>query len=290
MQRMPKETMTPRERWLAVLSRETPDRVPMDYWATGEVNDSLMKHLGCDGLEDLYERLHIDRPVYVGPTYVGPPTTLGEDTFGCRYEFADYGSGKYLECTHHPLAEFQTLGEIERSYDRWPSADWYDYSVIPDQIRGKETRPIQGGGSEPFLTYTLLRGQQQLEHRPFALCGRIVVGAESIGEGVDLLARARFRAIEEQMLQIMRGPAGPLGLECGAGGHEDRAREHWNGPLRDQQQAGSAGQLFGPGSGIQAGQLRPRRLGEERKGAGSEDEDECEDTGECCSCPSGTAI
>ena len=33
---MPKETMTPRERWLAVLNGEMPDRLPMDYWATGE--------------------------------------------------------------------------------------------------------------------------------------------------------------------------------------------------------------------------------------------------------------
>jgi uroporphyrinogen decarboxylase len=32
---MPKESMTPRERWLAVLTGETPDRLPLDYWATG---------------------------------------------------------------------------------------------------------------------------------------------------------------------------------------------------------------------------------------------------------------
>jgi len=158
---MPKETMTARERWLAVLMGEKPDRLPMDYWATGETNSGLMEHLGSDGLEALYERLHLDVPVPVGPVYAGPRLPAGEDTFGCRFEWADYGSGKYLECTHHPLAEFQTRGEIERSYDRWPDPDWYDYSVIPSQIRGKEMRPIQGGGSEPFLTYTLLRGQQQ---------------------------------------------------------------------------------------------------------------------------------
>lgn len=153
--------MTPRERWLAVLHREKPDRIPMDYWATGEANDKLMAHLGCDGLEPLYQRLHLDVPVYVGPVYDGPPLPHGEDTFGCRYRAADYGSGIYLECSHHPLAEFRTLEEIERGYHRWPDPDWYDYSVIPGQIRGKEMRPIRGGGSEPFLTYTLLRGQEQ---------------------------------------------------------------------------------------------------------------------------------
>jgi uroporphyrinogen decarboxylase len=105
--------------------------------------------------------LHLDVPVPVGPAYVGPQFPAGEDTFGCRYQAADYGSGKYLECTHHPLAGFRTLDEIERGYERWPDPDWYDYSVIPSQVRGKESRPIRGGGSEPFLTYTLLRGQEQ---------------------------------------------------------------------------------------------------------------------------------
>jgi uroporphyrinogen decarboxylase len=38
--------MTPRERWLAVLNRETPDRLPLDYRATGEFDARLMAHLG----------------------------------------------------------------------------------------------------------------------------------------------------------------------------------------------------------------------------------------------------
>ncbi len=33
---MPRESMTERERWLAVLRREKPDRIPMDYWSTAE--------------------------------------------------------------------------------------------------------------------------------------------------------------------------------------------------------------------------------------------------------------
>ena len=45
---MPKETMTPRERWLAVLERQTPDRVPMDYWTTEEARAKLLRHLGVD--------------------------------------------------------------------------------------------------------------------------------------------------------------------------------------------------------------------------------------------------
>jgi uroporphyrinogen decarboxylase len=73
----------------------------------------------------------------------------------------DYGTGTYSECIYNPLAECETLDEIKNSYDRWPEADWYDYSGIPKQIQGREMYPIRGGGSEPFLTYTHLRGQEQ---------------------------------------------------------------------------------------------------------------------------------
>ena len=49
---MPRETMNPRERWQAVLKREKPDRIPMDYWATTEASAKLMKHLGCENLDE----------------------------------------------------------------------------------------------------------------------------------------------------------------------------------------------------------------------------------------------
>jgi uroporphyrinogen decarboxylase len=39
--------------------------------------------------------------------------------------------------------------------------DWFDYSVIREQIVGKDEYAVRGGGSEPFLTYARLRGMQQ---------------------------------------------------------------------------------------------------------------------------------
>ena len=157
---MPQETMTPRERWLAVLNRDKPDRMPMDYWATGEATEKLMKHLRCSTHQEMMERLHIDSIVTVGPRYVGPPVPQGQDVFGCRFRPVDYGTGVYSECIHHPLAQYGSVEEIEANYT-WPSLDWYDYSHIPGQIEGKQHLPIRGGGSEPFLTYKSLRGQEQ---------------------------------------------------------------------------------------------------------------------------------
>lgn len=157
---MPKESMTPKERWLAVLNQEKPDRFPMDYWATDEATIKVMKHLGCANEGEMYQVLHIDRPVHVAPEYIGPPLAEGCDMYGCRLELVSHDIGAYEECVYNPLAGYQSVDEVEASYT-WPTTDWFDYSVIPSQIKGMEMYPIRGGGSEPFLRYTYLRGMQQ---------------------------------------------------------------------------------------------------------------------------------
>ena len=156
---MRKESMSPRERWLAVLNRQTPDRVPMDYWATGEANEKLCKYMGCD-LEEAFRRLHIDHPGFAGGRYVGPPPKEGEDIFGIKRQAVDYGTGVYAEVANAPLGEYKSVQEIEANYN-WPSPDWWDYSHLPEEMKGQEHRPIRGGGSEPFLLYKSLRGEVQ---------------------------------------------------------------------------------------------------------------------------------
>ena len=154
------ETMTPKERWLAVLEGEEPDRVPLDYWATEEATEKILDYLELESMEAMYERLHIDRPVSVGPRYVGPELPENEDPFGCRKKRVEYGTGAYEECVYNPLADYDSVEEIEDNY-RWPDPDWWDYSEIAEMIEGKEDYPIRGGGSEPFLTYKNLRGDEQ---------------------------------------------------------------------------------------------------------------------------------
>ncbi|MCD6378051.1 MAG: uroporphyrinogen-III decarboxylase-like protein [Planctomycetes bacterium] len=151
----------------------------MDYWATPEATRKLMDYLGCKDEESLYEILHIDRVITVHPKYVGPPladgsdgstidlvtgTTwtpgAGADIYGNRFRDVEYDGGVYLECIYHALAQYNSVDEIEDKYT-WPSLDDWDYSVIPEQIKGHEDLPIKGGGSEPFLVYKYLRGDEQ---------------------------------------------------------------------------------------------------------------------------------
>lgn len=156
---MPKETMTSRERWLAVLNRQQPDRVPMDYWATQEATDRLCAHMGCD-FEEVSRRLHLDIPLTVGGRYVGPPPQPGADVFGIRTKPVDYGTGVYNETVSSPLAGYRSVAEIEANYT-WPNPDWWDYSHLPEVLKGREDRIVRGGGSEPFLTYKSLRSDEQ---------------------------------------------------------------------------------------------------------------------------------
>ncbi|MGA1197359.1 MAG: uroporphyrinogen decarboxylase family protein [Candidatus Latescibacterota bacterium] len=152
--------MTPKERWLAVLNKQTPDRIPTDYWATPEAHKKLMAYLGCATDQELYTRLHIDRAIAVSPRYIGPTLGPNSDVFGCQHKTVQYGSGTYRECISHPLAKYPTVKSIETHYI-WPHADWYDYSHLPEQIAPWEDYPIRGGGSEPFLIYKKLRGDVQ---------------------------------------------------------------------------------------------------------------------------------
>jgi len=157
---MRRETMTPRERWMAVLGRQEPDRVPMDYWGTPEVDQMLIRHFRCGDLWQVIKRLHIDRPIDLVPEYVGPPRPPGANEFGILYRKVDHGTGLYDEAVFHPLAKFQSIAEVEAGYV-WPKPDWYDYSRLGSLVAGKEEYPLEGPVSEPFYLYKDLRGMEQ---------------------------------------------------------------------------------------------------------------------------------
>lgn len=154
------DTLTPRQRWMSILKREKVDRIPMDYWATREVTEKLLKELECKEEIELYEKLHIDKVFNVSPKYIGPKLPKNTDIYGCKYRAIRYRSGIYNECIYHPLAKYTTVKEIEEKYT-WPTIDLFDYSIIREQVKGKEKYPVSGGGSEPFLIYKHLRGETQ---------------------------------------------------------------------------------------------------------------------------------
>ena len=151
---------TPRERWHSILKGRKADRPPIDYWSTEEVTKNLMKHLKVNTLREFYQKLDIDVPIKLEPEYIGSEIPPDMDIYGCKYKEMNYGTGSYRECITNPLAKYTTVEEIEQNYT-WPDISDFDFSSIKEQAENWYDYPLEGGGSEPFLDYKNLRGQQQ---------------------------------------------------------------------------------------------------------------------------------
>lgn len=154
--------MTPRQRWLALLAGKSPDRVPVDYWATGEFTRKLKKAMGCDTDEALWTKLHIDRPRYLAPKpiHAHHPDDPEADLWGVRRKLIKYETGSYNEVSHCPLAHVTSPAELKSI--RWPTTADYDYAPITRAVESDDGyRMLHAGQFEPFLLYCNLRGLEQ---------------------------------------------------------------------------------------------------------------------------------
>ncbi len=160
------ETMTSRERVLASLNHETPDRVPIDLggFQTGIhriAYEQLLAHLGMTDeiaildpvqqlaipCEALLERFHVDTR-YVcahGPdSFTGGIETNvrdGKRWYDLRDEFGVVWSmpedGFYMDITHHPLAD-AAIEDIER-YPFPDGSDATRFTGVRDAVRKLRT-------------------------------------------------------------------------------------------------------------------------------------------------------
>jgi uroporphyrinogen decarboxylase len=131
----------------------------MDYWATPETTQALLAHFQLEPTE-IAKILHIDLPFNVAANYVGPSFPAGTNIFGINHRAVDYGYGVYEEAANAPLASYKSIEEIEDNYN-WPSPDWWETSSIEKEVLKHQEWPLRVGGSEPFLTYKQLRGEEQ---------------------------------------------------------------------------------------------------------------------------------
>ena len=155
-------TMTPRDRWLALLNRKTLDRIPTDYQATDEVTARLRADLRCPDNEALYRRLHIDgrrtfEPVWPGRRTCRPKSICGVSaivrsrTARARILNRIPASGRRRQRSPDSRPSLAVVRRL-RLYAR-------DETGHPlDQDDGY--RPIHAGVFEPFLLYGTLRGLQ----------------------------------------------------------------------------------------------------------------------------------
>ncbi|MFO7956760.1 MAG: uroporphyrinogen decarboxylase family protein [Candidatus Brocadiia bacterium] len=130
------EDLTHRERVLLALEHRETDRIPIAMVCSGinaparaELEQYLARERGVTVEEYLRPLIDIRN---VGPAYVGPPLQERTDWWGVRRRPVSYGSGAYDEIEYYPLAEAESPDDLDAH--RWPTTEWFDYSVLPDHI------------------------------------------------------------------------------------------------------------------------------------------------------------
>ncbi len=132
-----KETLSGRERVRLALAHQETDRIPIAMVCAGinppayeELERYLQRERGLSVAAYLDPLIDIRM---VGPQYIGPQLERGEDIWGVRRQPFSYGSGEYDEIEHYPLASAADVGDLRKH--RWPSPEWFDYTVLPERIR-----------------------------------------------------------------------------------------------------------------------------------------------------------
>lgn len=158
--------VTPRERILAAVRHEELDRIPTDYWGTPEMTDRLCQHLGCTTQVEMYNRLGIDGIISLAPPYIGPPVPKLHDVFrdglqswGIRFKPQPYPGGIYWEQSVYPLAQAETIEDLD-AYP-WPKPEWFDYDALRQQCAQYPDRVIEVGYWAIFYYHNMLRGLEQ---------------------------------------------------------------------------------------------------------------------------------
>ncbi len=173
-------TMTPRQRILATLNHEPPDRTPTDGWFHPEVIESLKRHydtddwsvvldeLGIEGWADLSPHLAPVAPdgqiiPQMGHASGEPAKWLDErtyeDVWGVRFRKGD--DDRYREWLSGPLEDAQTAADIERfGIDRVVEiCQPDDYSEQVAQLK-KEEKFVFANVENPFRRLWNLRGYE----------------------------------------------------------------------------------------------------------------------------------
>lgn len=155
--------MTAKERWKAVLARKGVDRLPVDYWGTGETSEKLRKALGAATDEEVWRRLGIDKSRHVWAHDKDPRAKRqdGTNIWGVKTRTIAYadGSGTYDEVAFSPLAAAQNVRDIENF--PWPDPGWFSVDHLKAECESLKEWPVIGGSYEPFLLYCYMRGIQR---------------------------------------------------------------------------------------------------------------------------------
>ena len=163
--------LSSRERVCLALEHQETDRIPIAMVCAGinppayvELEKHLQRERGISVAAYLEPLIDIKT---VGPAYIGPTLADHEDIWGVRRRPVYYGMGStrgsYDEIDFYPLAGAREVGDLEEH--RWPSADWFDTSVLPARIAAQQRERefcLMATNGNIFETAWYMRGFERM--------------------------------------------------------------------------------------------------------------------------------
>jgi uroporphyrinogen decarboxylase len=150
--------MTSRERVLAALAHEQPDRTPCDFWAEPPTWNRLFAHVGHAVKDRLLDDLGVDVRHLEAPAPSERTLADGvlQNFWGERFIHQPTPWGPMREDIKGALAGAQTFAELESF--AWPKPDCLDRSTLAQQCRRQEQHALLYGFADVWQRPALLRG------------------------------------------------------------------------------------------------------------------------------------
>lgn len=154
--------MNSRERVLATLAHEQPDRTPRDFWAEPPAWNRILAHFGYSDRDRLLDELGIDIFHLETPE---PPVRqvdgrLFQNFWGERYVYNVTPWGPMREDAKGALANARESGDLDK-FD-WPSPDCLDRSGLKAQCLKYEDRALLYGFADIWQRPALVRGWEEM--------------------------------------------------------------------------------------------------------------------------------
>jgi uroporphyrinogen decarboxylase len=154
-------TMTPRERVLAAIRHEPPDRTPCDFWAEPPALNRLFAHLGYSDKDRLLDDLGVDMRHLEAPA--PPEREIGAGVFqnfwGERFVHQPTAWGPMRHDVKGALANARSLSDLESF--AWPAPDCIDQSGLKALCRRYDQHAVLYGFADVWQRPALVRGWEE---------------------------------------------------------------------------------------------------------------------------------
>jgi uroporphyrinogen decarboxylase len=162
-----KEVLSSRERVRLALDHKETDRIPIAMVCSGinaPAYRALESYLQSERGISVHNYLNPFMDITgIGPDYIGPQLESGTDIWGVRRKAVSYGPDSYSEIDFYPLQDAKTIDDLNKH--RWPSTEWFNYSVLPEQIKAVQAdgeRCLMIANGNIFESSWYMRGFQEI--------------------------------------------------------------------------------------------------------------------------------